>query len=57
MSITARPLEAWITEAVLQRLDSSEMADALEGQTRDDEQATAFTSRCRWTRPDWPSSR
>ena len=42
MAVTAAPLEAWITEAVLQRLDSAEMADALEGQTRDDEHATAL---------------
>ena len=42
MAITAAPLEAWITEAVLQRLDSAEMAGALEGQAHDDEQATAL---------------
>jgi len=42
MAITARHLEAWITEAVLQRLDSAEMADALAGSTRHDAQADAL---------------
>jgi DNA invertase Pin-like site-specific DNA recombinase len=42
MAITARPLEAWMTEAVLQRLDSAEMADALAGHTRDDAHAAAL---------------
>lgn len=42
MVITARPLEAWITEAVLQRLDSAEMADALTGHARDDGHAAAL---------------
>jgi site-specific DNA recombinase len=42
MAITASHLEAWITEAVLQRLDSAEMADTLAGRIRDDVQATAL---------------
>jgi site-specific DNA recombinase len=42
MAITARPLEAWITEAVLQRLDSPEMADALAGKSSDDASAAAL---------------
>lgn len=39
MAITASHLEAWMTEAVLQRLDSVEMANALAGQSSDGEVA------------------
>lgn len=42
MAITAAHLEAWITEAVLQRLDSMGMAEALAGQTSDDAHAGAL---------------
>lgn len=47
MAITASHLEAWITEAVLQRLDSAEMADSLAGKTRDDTQATVLHEQVR----------
>ena len=42
MAVTAELLEAFITEAVLYRLDSPEMTTALTGRTHDDEHVSAL---------------
>lgn len=42
MTIVAAPVEAWIAEAILQRLDTPAMADVLAGRASADERQTAL---------------
>lgn len=42
LTIVAAPVEEWIAEAVLQRLDSPDMRDALVGRAASDERSTAI---------------
>ena len=44
LTIVAAPVEEWITEAVLLRLDSPEMADALAGRTAADDRSAGLNA-------------